>query len=59
MKKIITLTKEFVFGVRREPVESISTGFKTLKPKNQPSYQEWVKEFRVSMLHDRKTIYLN
>jgi hypothetical protein len=59
MKKIIIFTKEFVFGVRREPVESISTSFKTLKPKNQPSYQEWVKEFNVSMLHDRKITFLN
>lgn len=59
MKKIITLTKEFVFGVRREPVEPISTGFKTLKPKDQPNYHNWVKEFRVSMLHDRKVIHMD
>ena len=59
MKKIIIFTKEFVFGVRREPVDTISIGYKTLKPKNQPNYEDWAKEFNVSMLHDRKTIYLN
>lgn len=58
MKKVLTVIKEFIFGVRCEPVESISTGFKTLKPKNQPNYQDWAKEFNVSMLHDRKIIHL-
>ena len=58
MKKIIIFAKEFVFGVRREPVDTISTAYKTLKPKNQPSYEDWAKEFRVSMLHDRKIIHL-
>lgn len=56
MKKII---KEFIFGVRRSPVDVMSTGFRTVIPKKQPTYQEWCKQFNVSMLHDKKRIYLN
>jgi hypothetical protein len=50
--------KILLFGVRRQPVDTISTGFHTTKPKEQPSFQEWCKEFRVSSLHDRKIIHL-
>jgi hypothetical protein len=56
--KLMTKIKELIFGVRREPVESISTGLRTIKPEKQPTYEEWCKEFRVSMLHDRKPVYL-
>jgi hypothetical protein len=55
MKKLI---KKILFGVRREPVDTISTGLRTIKPKSQPPYEEWCKEFNVSMLHDRKSIHL-
>lgn len=50
--------KQLIFGVRREPVDIISTGFHSSYPKDQPSYEDWCKEFRVSMLHDRKVIHL-
>lgn len=50
--------KQLIFGVRREPVEQMTTGFNSSYPKNPPSYEEWCKEFRVSMLHDRKAIHL-
>ncbi len=50
--------KILLFGKRREPVDTISTGLRTLIPKDQPTYEEWCKEFRVSMLHDRKTVHL-
>jgi len=50
--------KALIFGVRREPVDTISTGFHSYYPKNQPSYEDWCKEFRVSMMYDRKTIHL-
>lgn len=53
------LIKEFIFGKRREPVEFMSTGLRTMKPKNQPTYEEWCKEFNVSMLHDRKIVHIN
>ena len=51
--------KKLLFGVRREPVDVISTGLRTIKPENQPSYEEWCKEFNVSMLYDTKPIHLN
>lgn len=51
--------KQLIFGVRREPVDVISTGFHTLHPDKPLSYEEWCKEFRVSMLYDRKTAHLS
>lgn len=50
--------KKLIFGERRQPVDTISTGFKTTKPIHQPTYDEWCKEFRVGMLYDRKIIHL-
>jgi hypothetical protein len=55
---ILTLVKEFLFGVRREPVDTISTGFRSSYPDNQPTYEEWCKQFNVSMLYDRKILHL-
>lgn len=49
--------KRFLFGVRRKPVDTISTGLRTTSY-NSPSFEEWCKEFNVSMLYDRKTIHL-
>lgn len=54
----MTKIKELIFGKRREPVDVMSTGLRTIKPENQPTYEEWCKEFRVSMLYDRKAIHL-
>jgi hypothetical protein len=51
--------KEFLFGRRREPVEPFYPGVKTTNINNRPSFQEWCKEFRVSMLYDRKLIEMN
>ena len=50
--------KALIFGVRREPVEQMTTGFNSSYPKDQPSYEDWCKEFRVGMLYDRKIIHL-
>lgn len=50
--------KEFLFGRRAEPVCQIKTGTHTVQPKMYCSdYYEWCKEFRVSMLSDRKPIH--
>lgn len=35
------------------------TKFTTTTLKNKPSFQEWVKEFNVSMLYDRKIVEMN
>lgn len=50
--------KRLLFGVRREPVDVISTGLRSTYPKNQPTYERWCKDFKVSMLYDRKAIHL-
>jgi hypothetical protein len=49
--------KRLLFGVRREPVDVMSTGT-TTTPYNSPPFDEWCKEFNVSMLYDRKTIHI-
>ncbi len=35
-----------------------TTKFKTTIPKERLSLQEWVKEFNVGMMYDRKIIYM-
>lgn len=35
-----------------------TTKFNTTIPNCIPSFQEWVKEYRVGMLYDRKIIYI-
>lgn len=35
-----------------------TTKFKTTVPTNKLSLQEWVKEFNVGMMYDRKIIYM-
>lgn len=32
--------------------------FRSVYPKNQPTKEEWFKEFRVSMLYDRRITYI-
>jgi hypothetical protein len=59
MKKITKITIEFIIGRRAKPVEPFYPGVKTLNISNRPSFQEWCKEFRVSMLYDRKLIEMN
>ncbi len=56
---ILITIKAFIFGVRREAVDTMSTGFRSSYPDNQPTYEEWCKQFNVGMLYDRKTIHLN
>jgi len=56
---MVKIIKEIIFGVRREPVEHFSTGFHSLYPVNPPSYEEWCKEFHVSMMHGKQINHLN
>jgi hypothetical protein len=51
--------KQLIFGIKTKPVDTISIGFNTVVPENQPSYEDWCNEFRIGMLYDRKIIYLN
>ena len=54
MKQII----EFLFGVRAEGEKPV-IGYHTTCQGPFTSYGEWVKEFRVSMLHDRKILHID
>lgn len=39
----------------QKPILVLRIG-KSTYPKNQPSQQDWMNEFRVSMLHGRKAV---
>jgi hypothetical protein len=39
-------------------VYKIEQKFISTYPKNRPSQEEWFKEFKVSMLYDRQTVYI-
>lgn len=56
MKKLLIL-----LGLADEqpPRKLEQTKFITTHPENQPSLQEWCKEFRFGMLYDRRAIYMN
>ena len=52
--------KQLIFGVRRQPVDSISIGFHSSYPKNPPSFHEWCKEFKFgSRYGHRGSFYQN
>jgi len=58
--KIMSFIKALIFGVRREPVDSISTGFRSSYPENPPSLEEWCKEFKFgSRYGHRGSFYQN
>lgn len=51
--------KEFLFGRRNQSVETFKSGVTTIYPSNQPAQWDWMIEFRVGMLYDRKTLFIN
>jgi hypothetical protein len=58
MKNIMKYIKDFIFGVRTQGECVKPPKFKTCVPKDKPQFQDWCKEFRVSMMYDRKAIHL-
>lgn len=56
---MLKFIKNLLFGKQAEPVCTIKTTYTTVYPPNQPSEWEWMMEFRVGMLYDRKLIHLN
>ena len=54
MKQII----EFLFGVRAEGEKPV-IGHHTTCQGPFTTYSDWLKEFRVSMLYDRKTLHID
>jgi len=57
--KLMYFIKQLLFGFTYQAVDNISTGLHTVNPDNQPSQEEWLKEYRVSMLYDRKIVHIN
>ena len=56
MKKLLLL----LFGHKDATnVLRPTTKFKTTVLNNRPSEQDWMKEFNVSMLYDRKIVYID
>jgi hypothetical protein len=56
MKKIII---EFVFGKRAKGEKLPPPTFRTLHINERPSENEWLKEFRFSILHNKKAVYIS
>jgi hypothetical protein len=52
MMKTMKKFKELIFGVRAQPVDSISTGITTLHFDRLP-FNEWCKELNVSIRYQR------
>ena len=49
---MINKIKVFIFG-QSVPVDSFSPGTTTTIPNNMPSFNEWCKEYNVSILYKR------
>jgi hypothetical protein len=52
MKKNMKKIKQFIFGVRAQPVDSVSTGIRTLHFDRLP-FNEWCKQLNVSIRYQR------
>ena len=51
--------KEFVFGIRAKGEKLPKPTVRTLHINNRPSENEWLKEFKCSILHNKKAVYIN
>lgn len=51
--------KEFLFGRRTAPVTTIKEGYRTVYPSKKPRQDQWMREFNVSLLHNKKAVYFN
>lgn len=57
---MLKFIKELLFGRRASPVcERPKAGYKTTQFGRVTNFGEWCKEFKVSMLHNRKSIHLD
>ena len=61
MTKLLTMQKisEILFGVRTQGEKLPVPPPIKERPFNSEDFQKWCKELRVSMLYDRKPVYLN
>ena len=55
--KLFRLLRDFICGVRTKPVDVMSTGFYSLHPQNQPSLNEWMKEFKFGCRYGHRGSY--
>jgi len=60
MKKLMQILLLRLFG-HKPKIEVLTpiTQFKTTLPTRKPSFEQWVKEFNVSMLWDRKIVNID
>lgn len=57
---MLKFIKELLFGRRASPVcERPRAGYRTTHFGRVTNFGDWCKEFKVSMLHDRKSIHLD
>lgn len=59
MKKITKKINIFLFGMRVKGEKLKSPTVRTLHIQERPSENEWLKEFRCSILHNKKAVYIN
>jgi len=65
MMKIIIKNKfmkvliKYLFGEPAPPVDTISLGTHTVHPPINISFDDWCKEFKVSMLHGKNITHIN
>jgi len=52
MMKTMKKLRRLIFGVRAQPVDSISTGIRTLHF-DRPPFNEWCKQLNVSVRYQR------
>ena len=50
--------KEFIFGRKQESVCTISTKLHTVAPGTRISFENWCKEFRVSIMWDKRVVHI-
>lgn len=59
MKKLTEKIKEFMFGRRVTPVDTISIGIHTCSICERPMENDWFEEFKISSMHGKKITYRN
>jgi hypothetical protein len=56
MKKIVI---EFVFGKRAKGEKLTSPTVRTLHIEQRPSENEWLREYKCSILYNKKAVYIS
>jgi hypothetical protein len=59
MKKITKKINVFIFGIRVKGEKLPIPTVRTLHIQERPSENEWLREFKCSILHNKKAVYIN